>query len=101
MGFEVNLQGERGDVLASVGDPKNLLHRLFERSIADVPHLEEIDWYGDTVFNHMQMPRFLSEWEALAKHCESAEETELVNEIKALAERCQGAVHLYIKFIGD
>lgn len=101
MGFDINLEKETGEVLATVGDPKNLLHQLLERSLADEPRLGEIDWYGDTVFNRLQMPRFLSEWQVLAKHSKSDEEIKLVDEIKTLAERCQGHVHLYIKFIGD
>ena len=47
------------------------------------------------------MPRFLSRWESVAKHCNSLEETELVDKVKSLAERCKNGVHLYLKFIGD
>jgi hypothetical protein len=32
MEFDINLESERGEVLATVGDPQNLLHRLLERS---------------------------------------------------------------------
>jgi hypothetical protein len=60
MGFDINLEKENGEVLATVGDPQNLLHRLLERSHAAEPHLAEIDWYGDTTFNRLQMPRFLT-----------------------------------------
>jgi hypothetical protein len=67
MGFDINLEKEHGEVLATVEDPKNLLHRLLERSQAVEPLLAEIDWNGDTTFNRLQMPRFLSEWETLAK----------------------------------
>src|SRR5882672_9263198 len=101
MGFDINLEKERGEVLATVGDPTNLLHRLLERSLVDEPLLAEIDWNGNTTFNRLQMPRFLSEWETLAKHSKSAEETKVVDEVKTLAERCAGGVHLYLKFIGD
>jgi hypothetical protein len=101
MGFDVNLERETGQVLATVEDPKNLLHRLLERSIADEPRLAEIDWNGYTVFNRIQMPRFLTEWKVLAKHIETNEEAIMVAAIKELAERCEGGVHLYLKFIGD
>jgi hypothetical protein len=67
MGFAINLESERGEVLATVSDPQNLLHRLFERSIAIEPMLAEIDWNGDTVFNRLQIPRFLSHWQTLAR----------------------------------
>lgn len=101
MGFGIELQDERGRVIQQIGDPKNLLHRVFERAIPDEPLLEEIDWYCDTTFNRHQMSRFLAEWEIVAKHCKSTEETDIVNKIKTLAERCKESVHLYLKFIGD
>lgn len=74
MGFHINLETERGEVLAPVIDPQNHLHRLSERSLREQPLLAEIDWYGDTVFNRMQMPRFLSQWQALARNSQSADE---------------------------
>lgn len=101
VGFDINLEKENGEVLATIGDPKNLLHRVLERCQKDQPHLMEIDWNGDTTFNRLQMPRFLAEWETLAKHSQSPEETKLVAEVKELAERCDSGVHLYLKFIGD
>jgi hypothetical protein len=101
MGFDINLEKEHGEVLATVGDPKNLLHRLLERCPEDETLLAEIDWNGNTTFNRLQIPRFLGEWETLAKHSKSPEEAKLVNEVKQLAERCASGVHLYLKFIGD
>jgi len=101
MGFDVNLEKENGEVLASVGDAKNILHRLLERSQADEPHLAEIDWNADTTFNRLQIPRFLAEWEVVARHSQTPEEAKLISDIKELAERCMDGVHLYLKFIGD
>src|SRR5215470_10399154 len=101
MGFDVNLETERGEILKTVGDPKNLLHRLMERSLSDDPLLAEIDWYGDTVFNRMQIPRFLSSWLVLRRQVQNEEEAKIVDEVKALAEECQSGVHLYLKFVGD
>jgi hypothetical protein len=40
MEFDINLESERGEVLATVGDPQNLLHRLLERSIDVEPLLD-------------------------------------------------------------
>jgi len=61
----------------------------------------EIDWYGDTVFNHLQMTRFLSQWKLLANHSKTPEEAKIVEDVRALATECESAVHLYIKFVGD
>jgi hypothetical protein len=101
MGFDINLESERGDVLATVSDPQNLLHRLLERSITTEPLLAEIDWYGDTVFNRLQIPRFLSHWQTLATQSQSPDELRIVEDVKELAVRCGGGVHLYLKFVGD
>jgi len=101
MGFDINLESERGEVLATVADPKNLLHRLIERSAPDEPLLEEIDWYGDTVFNRLQMPRFLSHWQIVAGHAKTSDELKIVEDVKELAVRCGGSVHLYLRFEGD
>lgn len=101
MGFDVHLESERGEVLASVADPRNHLHRVLERVQGFDQLFAEIDWNGDTTFNRLQMPRFLSAWQILAEHCTSAEESTVVNEIISLAKRCQNGVHLYLKFIGD
>ncbi|MGC0778031.1 MAG: hypothetical protein WCD68_12560 [Candidatus Acidiferrum sp.] len=87
--------------MATVGDPKNHLHRVLERSYDADPLLAEIDWNGNTTFNRLQIPRFLSEWAELAKQSSSPEEANIVNEVKELAVRCGGEVHLYLKFIGD
>ena|SRR5271154_1052698 len=101
MGFDINLQDERGVVRGTISDPQNLLHRLLERSFADEPQLVEIDWFGDTVFNCLQMPRFLSHWKILANHSKTPEEAKIVEDVRALATECEGAVHLYLKFVGD
>jgi hypothetical protein len=101
LAIEVALQNERGEVLAIVHDSGNLMPKLLERSLADEPFLEQIDWYGDTIFNRMQMPRFLLAWRVVVRRTQTDEEAKLVGEIRELAERCESAVHLYLKFIGD
>ena len=101
MAIEVALQNERGEIIAIVHDSKNLMPRLLERSMADVPLLRQIDWYGDTVFNRMQITDFLSAWGIVAQRAQNHEEAQLIDEIKRLAERCESGLHLYLKFIGD
>jgi len=101
MGFDINLESERGEILATVSDPQNLLHRLLERSIPDEPQFSEIDWYGDTIFNRLQIPRFLSQWQVLASHGKTPEELRIVEQVRALARRCEESVHLYLRFVGD
>jgi hypothetical protein len=74
LSIEVALQNERGEILAIVHDSKNQMPKLLERSAAHEPFLAQIDWYGDTTFGRVQMPRFLSAWRVLARHTQSADE---------------------------
>lgn len=101
MGLAIRLQNERGEPLESIFDPKNLLHHLLEPHQGDGSLLGQIDWYGDTVFNRIQMPLFLTEWRELARNAQTVEAGELVDGIRILAERCEESVHFYLKFIGD
>jgi hypothetical protein len=102
MGLSVALQNENGNPIDIVLDPKNYLHRLLpSHDDESYQCLRFIDWYGDTVFNHLQMPTFLSEWQRLNSKVKSDEERQLLSRIEKLAYDCQSEQHVYLKFIGD
>jgi hypothetical protein len=102
MGLGITLQDELGAEVDSVVDPKNFLGKLLpEHDDAAHPMLASIDFYGDTVFNRMQMDRFLAEWADVAAKSAAPEEEALVSAVGELARSCQNGVHLYLKFIGD
>ena len=102
MGLGIQLQDEWGGQLDMVADPKNFLGQLLPQNDDPLhPMLASIDSYGDTVFNRMQMPRFLSEWLVISVKVQSPEERELVAKIESFARRVQDEVHLYLKVIGD
>jgi hypothetical protein len=101
MGLVITLQDERGTPEEKICDTMNLLHRLLTPYQGKESVLAEIDWYGNTIFNRMQIPRFLSAWQVLSQQAQTPEEATLVGEIRKLAERCESEVHLYLKFIGD
>lgn len=102
MGLTIRLQGESSDLLEQVEDPKNVLHRLLSSSVdGDSCCLQFIDWYGDTIFNRLQMKPFLDEWADVRSRARDDNETNLVESIRALAIRCQDEPHLYLRFIGD
>lgn len=103
MGLEIQLQDEFGGRIESIIDPKNLLPDLLppDGRGDEFPLLSGIDLYGDTTFNRLQMPRFLSEWANVASNARTEEERKLVSEIERLAGRCSDDVHKYLKFIGD
>jgi hypothetical protein len=103
VGFEIQLQDEWGGRIESIADPKSLLADLLppdEKSDA-YPMLAGIDPYGDTIFNPIQIRRFLSEWVGVVSTARTQEGRELVQEIERLARRCSDEVHTYLKFIGD
>lgn len=102
MGLSVVLENERGSPIQIVIDPKNYLHRLLP-SVDDQSYqcLRFIDWYGYTVFNHLQMPTFLEEWQRLKDKTNSEEEIQLLLKIENLAFDCQSEQHEYLRFIGD
>lgn len=103
MGLEIQLQDEFGGRIESIIDPKNLLPRMLpsDEQSSVYPMLAGIDLYGDTVFNRVQIPRFLSELEPIASKAQTDEDRTLLSQIDALARRCAAEVHTYLKFIGD
>jgi len=102
MGLNVELQDELGGRIDGVDDPRRLLDTLLPQPGDDeYPVLGSIDPYGDTVFNGLQMRRFLPEWVAVSQKAKSADEQVLVSVIESLAKRCRDEVHVYLKFIGD
>jgi len=52
-------------------------------------------------FNRLQIPRFLSHWHTPANKSKIPEELRIVENVRALAGRYGGSVHLYLRFVGD
>jgi hypothetical protein len=100
MGISVVLRSSCQEVLCRIDDDKNLLHELL---IPETPSsmLGAVDWFGDTIFNRLQMDQFLSEWEMLKRRASTADEASLISEVEGLAMRCKNEPHLYLVFIGD
>ena len=102
MGLEIVLQTELGAHVDAVADPKNYLGKLLPEVHGEkYPLLGGIDPYGDTIFNRIQMRRFLLEWIEASAKAGTPEERQLVSKIEELARRCRDEVHLYIRFVGD
>ncbi len=102
MGLDIVLEDENGGQLASTADPQNHLHRLLP-DIADTSFalIRYIDWYGDTVFNRLQMEDFLEEWARLYEKAEADAERKVLREVESLASKCADDLHTYLRFIGD
>lgn len=102
MGLTVALEYEHGDAIDSVGDPTNLLHRLLPPPESrEFRCLNRVDWYGDTVFNRMQMADVVDELQRIRKNVSAPAEEELIDKLTRLAVRGQTEPHLYLKFYGD
>jgi hypothetical protein len=99
VGIDINLQNENGEILESVGDPRNLLSKLLPNGGFSL--LSGIDRYGDTTFNRLQMDPFLQEWGHLHSKAPTSEQAKLLGEIEKLALRCRDGRHLHLKFVGD
>ena len=102
MGLGIALTDEFGGKIEEIADEHQVLPPLLPpEDDPAYPFLESIDLWGDTVFNRIQMGRFISEWAYVVSRAQSVEEKELVAAISRMALRCRDEVHLYLKFIGD
>lgn len=102
MGITTALETEDGKTLETVEDPTNVLHRVLpEVGDPNFRCLSHIDWYGDTVFNHLQAPQLLVEWQTLESEKTDPETRRVLDGIRNLAERLRKERHVYLKFYGD
>jgi hypothetical protein len=102
MGLTIQLQDAKGRVLHIVTDEGNLLHKILPANDdARYYTLNRIDWYGDTIFNRMQMEDIIREFSELAASGFPSVENDLINEIVGLAKRGIEKPHYYLKFCGD
>ncbi len=102
MGLCVALQTESGKQIELVADEKNLLDKLLGTPDTNAyPMLASIDRYGDTIFNRLQIERFIAEWKTLFSKVRTPEEENLLNAVQSLAEKCRLRVHHYLAFVGN
>ena len=65
------------------------------------PLLSGISPFGKTVFNHLQMPVFLSEWERVKDRARDESQVEAWQKVKQMAESCRDDRDLYLRFVGN
>ncbi len=103
MPMSAQLVSERGEVIEEVFDEESRLTPLIEL----VPEYESthciqyINPYGDTIFNIMQLSRFLEEWKMVEAQAVTEEEKQLASAVQRLAVLAEEENHMYIKFVGD
>ncbi len=103
MGISIFVEDENGNKIGSILDPTNILHRVLPAyGNPSYKYLNRIDWYGDTTFNHLQLPDLRQEFERLAgENGRAAEELTLIYEILKMVGETGTEPHLYLKFCGD
>ena len=102
MGITVKLESEDGSEIECVEDPTNVLHRVLpESGSIDFQWANTIDWYGDTVFNHLQAASLRREWAVLIRNAADKITKEVLEQIDGLLQKCAAGDHLYVKFYGD
>jgi hypothetical protein len=63
--------------------------------------LSGVDPFGKTVFNHLQMETFLSEWERAKDRVRDESQMEAWEKVKKMAETCRHDRDLYLRFVGN
>jgi hypothetical protein len=103
MPISAQLVSERGEVVEEVYDEQSRLTALIEAVPQfDTTHcIQYMNPYGDTIFNSMQLARFLDEWKMVEEQADSTEEKELVAAVQRLAMLAEEENHMYLKFVGD
>jgi hypothetical protein len=102
MGIDVKLESEQGEQEDAVLDPQGFLPMLLSRC-RDRHWLliHYIDSYGDTVFNHLQIPTLLDELSRLKEYAESDDERAFLKAVLSIVERTKNQAHSYVRFYGD
>lgn len=70
-------------------------------SEADFVMLTGVDPFGKTVFNHLQMDAFLSEWERVKDRVRDESQMDAWKKVKQMAEACRKDRDLYLRFVGN
>jgi hypothetical protein len=102
MAINIRLEGENGNCIEEVIDDPHLIQNHWN----EIKEFSSrcicfIDWYGDTVFNNMQMDSFIEEWHKLGEVVTRKDEKDIIDAVEKIANKCKKGVHLYLKFYGD
>ena len=99
MALSVSVRSFTGEVISELLGPAvaSLCNLARKR---DLPFLGSVDFYDDTVFNRLQVPRVLAELESL-RGIGGAEDDVAIGEISAMIETVGAKPHRYLLFNGD
>jgi hypothetical protein len=101
VGWIVRLVDQHGAVVDEAASTNDASLARAQESPDLYPRIAEIDPYGDTIFNKLQIPALLNELEVVLDETDNRDEQQWLLDLRALAERCRDATHLYLKLLGD
>jgi hypothetical protein len=81
--------------------PYGDLNRLLPFGDPLYPLLGSVDPYGNTIFNGLQMERFIQEWDRVMVKAEDKDDKKLLAKVRELAIRCEAEPHTFLRFVGD
>jgi hypothetical protein len=101
MGWTVRLVDENGATIAEgASQDDGALARA--QAFSDLyPRIAEIDPYGDTIFNTLQIPALVEELNRLLDETDRPSEQQWLLDFRDLAEQCRARTHTYLKLLGD
>jgi hypothetical protein len=97
----VLLVDEHGVELSRVSSSNDGALRWAIERPDEFPRLSEIDAYGDTVFNRLQIDAAIAEWRRLVDETTSELEAAWLVEVEQLMRAAKARVHTYVRFVGD
>lgn len=102
MGIDARIESETGELIEELLDPNNRVETLLPDFNDETSScLRFIDPYGDTTFNQGQLPVFIRELTLAVSNTGDPEVKAYGRKLLALAEKANGHVHTYLKFVGD
>jgi hypothetical protein len=98
MPMTIVLETEDHSVVEQVLDVHNVILTLAGGQ-PGLRAISSVDPYGDTVFNHLQIPAVIEDLHRLAGHATNESEREILANVEQLARK--SGQHLYMTFQGD
>jgi hypothetical protein len=96
MSFVVKLEDDLGERSEWV-----MLNGVVPASDPNFVLLSGIDQFGKTVFNHLQMASFLTEWDRAKERVRDESQMEAWQRVRQMAEACSQDRDLYLRFVGN
>jgi hypothetical protein len=104
MPITIAIEDERGVRTGEIHDTSDVVLDLIGRagkSGKALRVLSYVDPYGDTILNALQQDAALSDLNDLDALTQSAEESNLLGELRQLLKDSRRAPHQYVRFVGD